>query len=118
MKIVSLTTSYNFRLLPSCCSVANWWLTLLGPMECNTPDFPVTQHLPVCANYMSIAPVMPSKHTLLCRPHLLRPSIFPSIVKMQAIYRSNVIPIKIVRTFSTELDQIILNCVRNHERLN
>lgn len=79
MKIVSLTTSYSFRLLPSCCSVANCWLTLLGPMECNTPGVPVTHHLPVCAKYMSIAPVMPSKHTLLCRPHLLLLSIFPSI---------------------------------------
>ena len=27
----------------------------------------------------SIEPVMPSSHLILCRPHLLLPSIFPSI---------------------------------------
>ena len=29
--------------------------------------------------FMSIVSVMPSKHLILCRPHLLLPSIFPSI---------------------------------------
>ena len=44
-------------------------------MNCSTPGFPFHHHLKL----MSIAPVMPSNHLILCHPLLLLPSIFPSI---------------------------------------
>ena len=44
-------------------------------MNCSTPDLPVHHQL----KPMSIESVMPSNHLILCQPHLLLPSIFPSI---------------------------------------
>ena len=48
------------------------------PMDCNTPDFPITNS-PSLLKLMSIESMMPSNHLILCRPLLLLPSIFPSI---------------------------------------
>ena len=62
-----------------CCSVAKLYLTLCGPMDCNTPGLPVLHQLPELAQLMSIESVMPSNHLILCRPLLLPPSIFPNI---------------------------------------
>ena len=42
------------------------------------PGLPVPHHLRV-PTFMSVALVMPSNHLIICRPHLLLPSIFPSI---------------------------------------
>ena len=49
-------------------------------MDCSTPGFPVLCHLPDLAQTQSIESVMPSNHLILCRPLLLLPSIFPSIM--------------------------------------
>ena len=43
----------------SCCSVAQSFLTLCDPMDCNTPAFPVLHHLPELLKLMSILSVMP-----------------------------------------------------------
>ena len=48
-------------------------------MDCSTPGFAVHHKLLKLAQNMSIEPVMPSNHLILCRPLLLLPSIFPSI---------------------------------------
>ena len=47
---------------------------LCNPMDCSTPGLPVHYQLKL----MSIEPVMPSSHLILCHP-LLLPSVFPSI---------------------------------------
>ena len=49
-------------------------------MDCSTPDFPVHHQLPGMLKPMSIESVMQSNHLILCRPLLLLPSIFPSIM--------------------------------------
>ena len=43
------------------------------------PGLPVHHQLPSLLKLVSIEPVMPSNHLILCRPLLLPPSIFPSI---------------------------------------
>ena len=52
---------------------------LCDPMDCSPPGFPLHYQLPELTQLMSIESVMPSNHLILCRPHLLPPSIFPSI---------------------------------------
>ena len=49
-------------------------------MDCSTPgslSFTISWSL---LRFMSIEPAMPSNHLVLCRPLLLPPSIFPSIM--------------------------------------
>ena len=60
-------------------SVAQSCLILCDSMDCSTPGFPVHHQLPVLTKLMSIESVMPSNHLILCCPHLLPPSIIPSI---------------------------------------
>ena len=48
-------------------------------MDCSTPRFPVHHQLPEF-KLMSITSVMSSNHLILCRPLLLSPSVFPSIM--------------------------------------
>ena len=52
--------------------------TFCDPMDCSTPDFPITNSQSLL-KLMSIESVMPSNHLILCHPLLLPPSIFPSI---------------------------------------
>ena len=47
-------------------------------MDCSTPGLSITDSQSLL-KLMSIEPVMPSNHLILCRPLLLLPSIFPSI---------------------------------------
>ena len=54
-------------------------MSLCNCMDCSTPSFPVLHCLPEILKLMSIEPVMPSSHLILCCPLLLLPSIFPSI---------------------------------------
>ena len=58
-------------------SVTQSCLTLCDPMDCSTPSFPV--HLQSFLKLMSIEPVMPSSHLILCRPLLFLPTIPPTI---------------------------------------
>ena len=60
-------------------SVAQSCPTLCNPMDCSTPGFPVHNNSWCLLKLMSIEPVMPSNHLILCHPLLLLPSIFPSI---------------------------------------
>ena len=49
-------------------------------MDCSTPGLPVHHQLPEFTQLRSIKSVMPSNNLILCRPLLLPPSIFPSIM--------------------------------------
>ena len=71
----------SFELEPHrcfCCSVAQSCPTLCNPMDCSTPGLPVLHHLPELAQ-THVHSVTDANHLILCRPHLLLPSIFPSI---------------------------------------
>ena len=74
-----VTSNFSLYLWVSCL-VTKSCLTLLDPMNCNTPGFPVLHCLPkfVQTQTLSTESVMPSNHLILCLP-LLLPSIFPSI---------------------------------------
>ena len=49
-------------------------------MDCRIPGFPVLHYMSWnLLKLMSIESVMPSNHLILCHPHPLLPSIFPSI---------------------------------------
>ena len=52
---------------------------LCDPMDSSTPDFLSFTKSRSPPKPMSIEPVMPSNHLILCRPLVLPPSIFPSI---------------------------------------
>ena len=60
-------------------SVTQLCPTPCDPMDCSTPGLPVHHQILEFTQIMSIEPVMPSIHPILCDPHLLPPSIFPSI---------------------------------------
>ena len=69
-----------------CCLVAQLCLTLIYPMVCSMPGFPVLHYLLEFAQthvhwVMDIIwwQVMPSNSLILCRPLFLLPSITPSI---------------------------------------
>ena len=74
--------SFLFFCSSCCCSAAkSCRLTLQHTDSCDpsTPGFPVHHHLSCLLKLMSIESVMPSSHLILCCPHLLLPSVFPSI---------------------------------------
>ena len=52
---------------------------LCNPMGCGMSVFPVLHYLPSLRKLMSIEPLMPPNHLILCHSLLLLPSIFPSI---------------------------------------
>ena len=61
-----------------CCSVAQSCPTLCDPMDCSTQaslSFTISWSW---LKLLSIEPLMPSNHLILCRPLLLLPSIFPA----------------------------------------
>ena len=60
-------------------SVAQSCLTLCHTMNCSMPGLPVHHQLPEFTQIMSIEPVIPSSHLILCHPLLLLPPIPPSI---------------------------------------
>ena len=59
-------------------SVAQLCPTLCDPMDCSTPGLPV-HHSRSSLKLTCIESVMPSNHLILCHPHLLLASFFPSI---------------------------------------
>ena len=48
-------------------------------MDCSTPGCPALHISRSLLKLMSIELMMPYNHLILCRPHLLLPSVFPSI---------------------------------------
>ena len=60
-------------------SVAQSCQTLCSPMNCNTSDFLSITDCRSLLRLISIKSVMPSNHSILCRPLLFPPSVFPSI---------------------------------------
>ena len=71
---------------PSCCSVTKSCLTIvdqslsiIDPMDCSMPAFPVLHVSRSLLKLMSTESVMPSNQFILCHPLLFLPSIFPSI---------------------------------------
>ena len=62
-----------------CCSVTQSGPTLCDPMNCST-QLPYPSLSPRAGSeLLSIEPMMPFSHLILCLPLLLLPSIFPSI---------------------------------------
>ena len=57
--------------------------TLCDPMDCSTPGFSVFTISWSLLKLMSIEPVMPSNHLILCHPLIFPASIFPSITVFQ-----------------------------------
>ena len=74
-----------------CCSVAWSCPTLCDPMDCSTPGFPVLHYLPEFAQTHIHRVSDLSNHLILCRPHLLLPSIFPSF---RVFSNESVLPIR------------------------
>ena len=72
-----------------CCSVTKSCLTLCDPMDCSTQGSPVLHHLLSLPSFMSIEPLMPSNHLILCHPLPLLPSVFPSISLSQWVSSSH-----------------------------
>ena len=73
MKVEIKYKMNQFRSVTQSCS------TVCGPMDGNTPGFPVYHQLQSLLKLMSTVLVMPSNHFILCHPLLLPPSVFPSI---------------------------------------
>ena len=70
-------------------SVAQSCLTLCDPMDGSTPGLPGHHQLPEFTQTHVHEFMMPSNHLILCSPHLLPPSIFPSI---RVVSNESVIP--------------------------
>ena len=81
-KVVNVRQVYGSTAWPvtQFSAAAQLCLTLCDPMDYSMPGFPVHHQLPKLLKLMSIELVMPSNHLILCRPLLLLPSIFPSII--------------------------------------
>ena len=62
-----------------CCSATHSCPTLCYPMDCSMPGFPVLRISQGLPKLMSIEPMMPSNHLILCCLLLPLPSIVPSI---------------------------------------
>ena len=65
-------------LLSSVQLLSHVWLC--DPMDCSMPGFPAITSSWSLLKLISIESVMPSNHLIFCRPLLLLPSIFPSIM--------------------------------------
>ena len=61
-------------------SVTQSCSTLCNPMDCSTQGSLSITNSQSLLKFMSIESVMPSNHPILCRPLLLPPSFFPSIM--------------------------------------
>ena len=72
-------------------SDAQLCLTLCNPMDCSMPGFLSIINSQTLLKLMSIEPVIPFNHLILCHPLLLVPSIFPSI---RVFSNESVLPIR------------------------
>ena len=68
-RMASLRVQFSFSVIPSLCD----------PIECSMPGLPSIANSQSLLKLMSIEPVIPSNHLVLCHPLLLPPSIFSSI---------------------------------------
>ena len=82
---ISLESNYSQN---SGGSVTKSCLTLCDPMGCSRPGLPVLYCLPRLLKLVSIELVMPFNHLTLCRPLLLLPSVFPSIMVFSNILKN------------------------------
>ena len=69
----------NYREIFQFSSGAQSCQTLWDPMDCSTPVPQSITNSWSLLKLTSVESVMPSNHLILCHPHLLLPSIFPSI---------------------------------------
>ena len=79
MKSKCLTISNKIFYSIQFSSVTQSCPALCNPMDYSTPGFLSITNSQSLLKLMSIELVMPSNHLILCRPHHLLPSIFPSI---------------------------------------
>ena len=77
--IINNIVLYTWKLFSQFSSVSQLCPTLCNPMHCSSQASLSITNSQSLLKLMSIKPMMPSNHLILCHPLLLLPSIFPSI---------------------------------------
>ena len=78
--VIPVGHKYVLNHTDCCCSIAKLCLTLRDPMDCRTPQAPLSSSISQSLlKFMSIESVMVSIYLILCSLLILLPSIFPII---------------------------------------